>query len=137
MHRVFVYGTLKRGQGNFGRLEAATFCGDAVTVAKYWMLDGGFPVVLELPEGEEGHPVKGEVFEVNDAELADLDRLEGYRGEGRHNMYDRKIVEVQIEGGPVAQVFMYIGAGRWGDRRNANHMKGPSAAGQLEWFGRW
>jgi gamma-glutamylaminecyclotransferase len=90
-HRVFVYGTLKRGLPNHHLLSTATeFLGDAATVNTYRMIDtGGFPVILDDPDGK---PVNGEVYTVDDATLARLDRLEGIRPEGG-GMYERKTTD--------------------------------------------
>lgn len=75
--RIFVYGTLKRGYGNNYHIENAKFIGPAISVQPvYKMGTGGFPIVWE--DGEGGAFLKGEVYEVNDAELADCDRLEGH-----------------------------------------------------------
>ena len=81
-HRVFVYGTLKRGHGNWHHFlkEDAAFVGHAITVKEFSMIAGGFPVVLDC-DGNRGQ-IKGEVYDVNDKTLSALDGLEGFRGEG-------------------------------------------------------
>ena len=89
---VFVYGTLKRGHGNHCVLGASKFVCDAVTTAKYILVDCGFPYLIvpeELPEAykkPETARVGGEVYEVTDeAVMASLDRLEGVSyGHYRH-----------------------------------------------------
>lgn len=83
MNRVFVYGTLRAGHGNHERLLRTAQCLDphAVTQPGYRMATaGGFPMVHRLPLGEWGaaNVVQGEVYEVDDATLAALDRLEGH-----------------------------------------------------------
>lgn len=98
-HNVFVYGTLKRGQSNHDRfLSEAVFLGDASTCDDYALIDGAaFPWVIDPKDlGAERDAfdvpscwVKGELYSVNDAELADLDRLEGHP-----TMYTRKLVGV-------------------------------------------
>ena len=73
---LFVYGTLKRGHGNNHHiLSNAKFIGAALSADCYRMLHGGVPFLLDDPEG---HPVVGEIFAVNDEELAACDRLEGH-----------------------------------------------------------
>lgn len=77
MHYVFVYGTLKRGFPNSHLLERATFIGEFRTVTKYPLVVGGqyfSPYLLDIPQ--TGNRVKGEMYVVNDAILADLDHLE-------------------------------------------------------------
>ena len=76
MTRVFVYGTLKRGCSNHGFLTGRHFVGDAHT-------PGGFTLykVTDYPamvrSSDAGDIVAGEVWEVDDACLEQLDRLEG------------------------------------------------------------
>jgi gamma-glutamylcyclotransferase (GGCT)/AIG2-like uncharacterized protein YtfP len=76
LHFVFVYGTLKRGHYNHGRLAAARFVCDAKTVPGYRLFDVGYyPAMVE---DRAGISVYGEIFEVDDETLEDLDRLEGH-----------------------------------------------------------
>jgi len=117
---VFVYGTLKRGYGNYNRIlkNTSQFMGEAVTLQKFDMLDSGFPVIMP---NDDGNVVKGEVFRVHQIPvLDDLDRLEG---EG--SMYDRKEIEVELKpdngGKPeLAKVQVYIGCPAWQRRRRTN-----------------
>jgi gamma-glutamylcyclotransferase (GGCT)/AIG2-like uncharacterized protein YtfP len=87
-HIVAVYGTLRRGLYNNYLLEGARFIANAETVDNCTMYSrGGFPI-LSFHDGDG--PVKVELYEVNDHTLANLDRLEGYRGEGSQgNWYNR------------------------------------------------
>jgi gamma-glutamylaminecyclotransferase len=106
---VFVYGTLKQHFHNHGLLSKSTLLGDAITVEKFLMLDGGFPVVLQSLGVANKRAVRGEVYEIDAATLRNLDRLEG---EGR--MYDRKIVQVRLDGAAEAiDVSIYIGCASW------------------------
>lgn len=103
MTTVFVYGTLKRGFSNYRRLmQAASFLGEATSVSpNYAMLDGGFPKVLDCPE--RGHPILGELFEVDAATLADLDRLEGHP-----RWYQRKRRLFRKTDGTKVEAWVYI-----------------------------
>ena len=112
-HKVFVYGTLKEGFGNNALLRDATFVSRGCTVQPYLMLDtGGFPVVFQDPAK---HNVSGEVYEVDDATLAQLDRLEGHP-----SFYERKEITVDLgDTGIQDTCWMYFGnvsAGSWGRR---------------------
>ena len=86
-HIVFVYGTLKRGYPNAHvGMPRASFIGEARTVERYPLVIGGEWFVPNLiNEPGEGFQVTGEVYQVDDAVLADLDALEtvhlpnGYR----------------------------------------------------------
>ena len=109
MHRVFVYGSLKRGATRNDLLEAAVFAGKAITSASFRMLDGPYPVLRD--SGPDAHPVAGEVYEVNDRTLAALDDYEGV-GE---RLYDRIEIDVKIANQTqLTRAFAYIGcAGHW------------------------
>lgn len=79
--RVFCYGTLMRGFGNYERLlkGRAKFIKEASTTPNFTMLHlGGFPGVV----GRGTHAIKGEIFEFDEKKkpeiLTDLDRLEGH-----------------------------------------------------------
>ena len=77
---VFVYGTLKRGHGNHHWLAGAPFLGEAVLPDVVLHDLGPFPMAVP-GEGQ----VRGEVYAVDAAGLARLDRLEGYP-----RLYDRR-----------------------------------------------
>jgi gamma-glutamylcyclotransferase (GGCT)/AIG2-like uncharacterized protein YtfP len=66
-HRVFVYGTLKRGHPNNSLLVGSGFLGEAVTVPTYKMVETSFPVIMPDPSGQ---PVAGEIYAVDDSTLA-------------------------------------------------------------------
>jgi len=73
--RVFVYGTLRRGEANHHLLETRDFVGMAQSEACFTLVDlGAFPAMV--PGG--GTAVVGEVYEVGPVTLAALDRLEGH-----------------------------------------------------------
>ena len=76
---IFVYGTLKKGFPNHERyMISARFMGKYHTVEKYPLIlfsNRYVPGMLDRPG--EGHHVEGELFEVNDEGLADMDLLEG------------------------------------------------------------
>jgi gamma-glutamylaminecyclotransferase len=87
MHEVFVFGTLKRGFPNHEPLLRGIEClGEWITLERYPLLVAGrwFSPVM-LPEPGIGERVTGELYVVDDAKLAELDRLEsthlpdGYR----------------------------------------------------------
>jgi len=105
MHKVFVYGTLKRGYSNHRyHLNRATFLGTAFTMEKWTMIGEGapFPYLLEQHD-KLGYNVLGEVFHVSDAELYSLDRLEGYP----HHYNKTTIDVVYKEDGSEDEVIVY------------------------------
>jgi gamma-glutamylcyclotransferase (GGCT)/AIG2-like uncharacterized protein YtfP len=93
-HPVFVYGSLRRGQGNNWLLRSAQFAGNATVCGKLYNL-GGFPGLrIDDAEGD----VVGEVWMVDDATLAALDRLEGVSA----GFYERRKWRVRMEGRPAS-----------------------------------
>jgi gamma-glutamylaminecyclotransferase len=141
-HRVFVYGTLKRGYPNNPMLEGCEFLGEAVTVLTYKavtvpaykMVGTGFPVIMPDPSGK---PVAGELYTVDDATLARLDQLER---EGRS--YDRVTIDatVPLSNGErlTTQAFIYVGRE---DRFGETFARGPlyeqaNERGELDWRAR-
>lgn len=74
MTRVFVYGTLLQGFGNNRILQNQEFLGAAETEEEFTLLNlTGFPGLM----GGGGTAIRGEVYEVDDACLEQLDHLEG------------------------------------------------------------
>ena len=95
-HRIFVYGTLKRGFPNHALMQGATFVGDALTIAAYPMIVQGrhFSPVM-IPEPGQGHRIVGELWEVEDAKLAALDELESIH---LPTGYIRDTIPVEVDG---------------------------------------
>jgi len=96
---VFVYGTLKRGFWNNALLKRARFIGEGITLEKFKLYTVGFPYAV--PD-EKGLPLKGEVYEVDEKTLLELDNLEGYPIH-----YKRKRVKVKLNTGKEVEAFMY------------------------------
>jgi gamma-glutamylaminecyclotransferase len=99
---VFAYGTLKRGHGNHRQLEDATFLGEAVTAASYALHVDGLPMV---DRNNPVSPIHGELYLVDDATFADLDRLEGHP-----LFYRRFLTRVSLVDGTVKAAWMYFGS---------------------------
>ncbi len=73
--KIFVYGTLLRGEPNHRLLAGAEFVGAAVTEPRFELVDlGPFPAMCT--GGETA--VHGECYRVDAHTLARLDRLEGH-----------------------------------------------------------
>jgi gamma-glutamylaminecyclotransferase len=134
-HRVFVYGTLKRGYPNNPLLEGSEFLGEAVTVLTYNAItvpaDNSFPLIMPDPRGK---PVAGEIYTVDDATLARLDRLER---EGRS--YDRVMIDatMPLSNGErlTIQTFIYVGReDRFGEMfARGPHYEQANERGELDW----
>jgi gamma-glutamylcyclotransferase (GGCT)/AIG2-like uncharacterized protein YtfP len=130
-HRVFVYGTLRRGHRYHFLLETSNFIGEAATLRPYWMITTGvFPVVLDAVPADFGFPplaIAGEIYHVDDATLEQLDRLEA---EGR--AYDRKLTDI-YEGGHKVQAHIYIGVAGYWHHRHLPAWTIQNERGELEW----
>lgn len=115
--RVFVYGTLLAGEPNHPVLAGARHVANARTQPAFELRDlGPFPGLVS----GGAHAVAGEVYEVDEATLAALDRLEGHPRFYRRTriaLDDGTKVETyllspeQVEGRPV------IPSGNWRSRR--------------------
>jgi gamma-glutamylcyclotransferase (GGCT)/AIG2-like uncharacterized protein YtfP len=78
---VFVYGTLKRGQGNNRLLSSSTFLTAAESVVQGQLKDlGGFPCwdMLSPVSDAPMAPVRGELWHVDLKDFRQLDMLEGH-----------------------------------------------------------
>lgn len=87
MQRVFVYGTLKRGQPNHHLISAGIESGDCrvegvgVTEAKYPLIVTtryNVPYLLDAHNARNAMNVEGEVYSVNDRMMEILDDLEAH-----------------------------------------------------------
>ncbi|KAM4538593.1 gamma-glutamylaminecyclotransferase C-like [Fundulus diaphanus] len=97
MHRVFVYGSLKRAQPNYPLITdsnngKAELLATATTVQKYPLVIAtqyNIPFLLNLPG--QGHRVHGELYRVDEKMLKYLDWFENVP-----TMYQRTVVELEI-----------------------------------------
>ncbi len=76
MTRLFIYGTLKRGQVNHHLLETATFLSEAHSAPHYRLLNLGWYPGLAKVESN-GMSISGELWEVSPHRLIELDAYEG------------------------------------------------------------
>jgi len=95
--RVFVYGTLLSGEPNHRLLVDAALVGEARTEPVFELVSlGAFPAMVA--DGRTA--VAGEVYEVDAATLAELDRLEGHP-----RFYQRRRIRLDDGGEVLAYVF--------------------------------
>jgi len=98
-YKVFVYGSLKDGFGNNIILSDSNKIKDTITKNKYEMISlGSFPAVLK--EKQVAH-ISGEVYEVDEYTLEDLDILEG-----NGSFYKRELINVKGVSGKVWIYFL-------------------------------
>lgn len=108
-HLIFVFGTLKQGFCNFHVNRGLRVGGDFVTVEPHPLYVLGprhLPWLVRQPG--QGHPVVGQLFEVDDATLAEMDRLERIT---EPLWYRRESIAVRpCEGGAERSVWVYFGS---------------------------
>jgi gamma-glutamylcyclotransferase (GGCT)/AIG2-like uncharacterized protein YtfP len=104
MTPVFVYGTLKRGGSNHLFLQGQRFVAEVRTQPGFTLYSlGDYPGMVRSPGDTAG--VTGELWEVDDTCLAELDRLEGLDA----GLYER--VDVLLAPNPheaSAQTYLYL-----------------------------
>ena len=96
---LFVYGTLKRGGKNVGLMHGQRYLCDAVTAPKYRVYDLGAHPAL-VTDTENGFNVRGELWEVSEVALAELDEFEEVP-----TWFDRQPIEVADFTGIVEAYF--------------------------------
>jgi gamma-glutamylcyclotransferase (GGCT)/AIG2-like uncharacterized protein YtfP len=118
MRRIFVYGTLMKGEYNHYLLESSRFLDNASTRAEFDLFDLGlYPAMAEQGRLQ----VKGEIYEVDDSALAMVDMLEDHP-----NWYTRtkirlsngETVETYIMPRRKLEGFPIIESGDWRNRNN-------------------
>lgn len=106
MHNVFVYGTLLKGERNDFLLKNATCIAEhCTTLGELYDTGYGYPAIKLSNEAR----VYGELYQVSDDELIELDRLEGYTDGAENNLYERVIHSVETETGTTT-AFVYVAA---------------------------
>lgn len=104
MNTLFVYGTLKRGGSNHVFLRGQRFIGEARTAPGFTLYSlGDYPGMVRAPGDTAG--VTGELWAVDDACLAELDRLEGL-DEGLYERIDVLLEPNHLAGS--AQTYLYL-----------------------------
>lgn len=105
---IFVYGTLRKGERNHHYLETSKFFGTAKTTHPYKIIQRyaqdypeGYPVAIPCSSAEI---LAGEVYEITDETLKQLDILEDYPNE-----YDRFTEEFTLDNGTKISACIYIG----------------------------
>ncbi len=112
LHRIFVFGTLQQGHRNF-HINRGTLVGDHWVTAQpqplYVIGRYRLPWLLNRPG--QGVPVIGQLYEVDDAILADMDRLERLDDP---LWYERRQIAVRPHPGPhdapSETVWVYFGS---------------------------
>jgi len=99
--RLFVYGSLKRLGQHHAELRDARFLGEARTQPGYVLEPAGDSEYLALVETPGAGSVLGELFEVDESRLADLDDFEG-------EAYARSSLTVTGQNGEKVAALAYV-----------------------------
>lgn len=98
-HPLFVYGTLRRGFRNHHLLSKSPCLGPAKTKGRFAMYCSGVPYVVLSQHVSQ---IVGEVYEVDELLLVDLDAHEGHP-----RWYRRVLVDVVLDAGTHLQAWLY------------------------------
>jgi gamma-glutamylcyclotransferase (GGCT)/AIG2-like uncharacterized protein YtfP len=107
---LFVYGTLLRHGRNHPRLyeQGAIYIGDFQTVDRFDMhLRQRDIVPLAVRNPENGHPVAGELYAIDEGAIDHIDLCEGHP-----NVYERQTVTLHNfneTNGLVVHMYVYVG----------------------------
>jgi len=106
--KVFVYGTLRKELGNHYLLQDSVYLGTGSTLDNFVMLESSIgrsiPYVVKVNQTNKvlSTIVEGEVYEVDDLTLANLDRLEGHPG-----WYKREYIDVVLDD-EIVKAMIYL-----------------------------
>jgi gamma-glutamylaminecyclotransferase len=110
-HQVFVYGTLKQGFRNFHINHGRRLPGEYVTVQPHALLIvGDYWLPWLLQDGVEGHCVIGQIYTVDDAGLAEMDKLEQIDEAGWYQRRRIAVREREDEQAEVLHPWVYFGS---------------------------
>jgi gamma-glutamylaminecyclotransferase len=108
-HLVFVYGTLKQGFPHFAQNKGIRLPGLFVTAERYPLYLVGerhSPWLINRPG--DGERVTGQVFEVDEAALANMDALERIAEPDGYRRIVLALGSASTQGGPQLQAFAYL-----------------------------
>lgn len=120
-HKLFVYGTLKRGFRNH-HLLTGKYLTSGRTVSRFKMWGFGFP---RISRSRKGLSVEGELYQIDDKTLARCDALEGVP-----HHYQRKRIKVTDFSGKTHLAWVYL---QGFDRYNYRHTAAEPIEGRLLW----
>ncbi|PYZ95116.1 gamma-glutamylcyclotransferase [Salipaludibacillus keqinensis] len=101
---VFVYGTLRKNESNHGLLKRAKLVSQQAKLKGSLFNTGqGYPALMLKGESY----VYGEIYNVDDNILANLDVLEGYTPGRKDNLYERQEKQVETDIG-IIDAWVYV-----------------------------
>lgn len=134
-HPIFVYGTLRPGEGNarvwVDRAEAR-HDGTCFVLGRALVDSGGFPYLVPALTAQTVGALIVPADEHYDAVLDRMDDLEGYHPDSRHNHYERITIAVVTPDGPV-RAWTYVPASRALDHVARLPDVATNEAGRYDW----
>lgn len=106
--RIFIYGTLKRGQPNQHWLTNASngyakfLCTAMSTTKMPLIIASRYNIPFLLPFPGQGHYIRGEIYEIDEKMLHKLDILEDYPG-----LYNRELQNFETDRGEILSCIVY------------------------------
>jgi len=111
VHRLFVYGTLLRGESRHHYVKRGNPARILPASAPGYLLDLGRYPAFVAARGRSARPVRGELVEFSDIEpaLAGLDRVEGIAGVPEERAeYRREVILVTTDDGNELPAWVYV-----------------------------
>ena len=100
--RLFVYGTLMPGHGNYSRIEHLVRSSQPASTEGVLIDLGAFPAMIP------GHgQVNGILLELDEEALTITDCIEGYDPDADHNLYIRKKAMIRLEDVEEVSAWVY------------------------------
>ena len=128
--KIAVYGTLRKGQGNYNYLlnnDQSEYLGEAYVEGLLFSLGAGFPALVQTAFDLPTSHVKVDVFDVDESVGDKLDGLEGYDPKSlRNNFYIRGSINL-LDTGEKVDIYYYqrnvqkdrfIPSGDWVEHRD-------------------
>lgn len=106
MEKVFVYGSLRTDFWNYDKVlkNRVRHVQEGCIEGSLYHLPAGYPAAIS-----GAGQIYGEVFTLSrDKVIKSLDVLEGYAGEGKDNLYERKKCKVLLQDGTEEMCWVYL-----------------------------
>ena len=124
-HRIFVYGTLKKGFPNHHRyMQSAEKLGNYRTVENYPLVLIGHryvPCMINAPG--EGEPIEGELYEVDNDCLKRLDALERIKKPDGYRRLKINIRSVEKHNAVALEAHAYLITPKFAKDRRSGYLK--------------
>jgi gamma-glutamylaminecyclotransferase len=124
-HRIFVYGTLKKGFPNHDRyMQSAEKLGNYRTVENYPLVLIGqryVPCMINAPG--EGDHIEGELYELDDDCLKRLDALERIKKPDGYRRLRINVRSVEKHNAVIVEAHAYLIAPKFAKDRRSDYLK--------------